>query len=591
VAFLGERRRQVVSASDPGATASSLAELLQARAGDTPDALAFCFLVDGEEEGPHLTYADLDREARAVAAVLGDVAGPGDRALLQYAPGLDFVAAFFGCLYAGVVPVPAYPPRLDRAGQSWQVLSGIAADCRPRAVLTTADLAPLLSGVLPGAKAAAVHCIATDRLDRSRARLWRVRDVDQDSPALLQYTSGSTAAPRGVVVTHRNLLHNQRVIRSAFEHSGPGCGVTWLPPYHDMGLVGGVLQSVFHGASLMMMSPLAFLQKPARWLHALTRYRADTSGGPNFAYDLCVQRVAPEQKAALDLRQWSVAAIGSEPVSPATLERFAAAFAPCGFRREAFYPCYGLAEATLLVTGGAKDAPPVLCTVSAAELEQGRGVAASPGEAGARTLVGCGHAWLDQEVVIVDPDTRARRPDGSVGEIWVSGPSVARGYWDRPEETEQTFRARRSDADAGPYLRTGDLGFVEGGELFVTGRIKEVIVIRGRNHYPQDVEATVQSVHPALRPGCGAAFEIERGGAPALVVVQEIDRPYRGADLTRLAGDVRQAVAERHELQLFDVQFLEYGTIPKTSSGKVQRHRCRSGYEQGTLRRWKGKGP
>jgi acyl-CoA synthetase (AMP-forming)/AMP-acid ligase II len=563
--------------------------LLQARAADTPDALAYLFLIDGEEEGPRLTYAEVDRAARAVAAALRDTAGPGERALLQYAPGLDFVTAFFGCLYAGVVPVPSYPPRLDRTGQSWQVLAGIAADCRPRAVLTTADLAPLLSGALPGGKAAA-RCIATDRLDLSGARLWHGPPADPDSPAVLQYTSGSTAAPKGVVVTHRNLLHNQRMIQAALEHSGPGCGLTWLPPYHDLGLVGGVLQSVFHPAPLVAMSPLAFLQKPVRWLQALSRYRADTSGGPNFAYDLCVQRVTPEEKAGLDLSRWSVAAVGSEPVSPATLERFAAAFAPCGFRPEAFYPCYGLAEATLLVTGGAKDAPPVLRTVSAAELEQGRGVAASPGEAGARTLVGYGHAWLGQEVVIVDPETRARRPDGSVGEIWVSGPSVARGYWDRPEETEQTFRARRSDADAGPYLRTGDLGFVEGGELFVTGRIKEVIVIRGRNHYPQDVEATVQSVHPALRLGCGAAFEVERGGAPALVVVQEIDRPYRGADLTRLAGDVRQAVAERHEVQLFDVQFLEYGTIPKTSSGKVQRHRCRSGYEQGTLRRWKGKG-
>jgi acyl-CoA synthetase (AMP-forming)/AMP-acid ligase II len=574
----------VVSPTDPGPAALSLAEVLQTWAGRSPDDLAFSFLIDGEEEGPRLTYGDLDRDARAVAAALQDVAGPGDRALLQYPPGLDFISAFFGCLHAGVVPCPAYPPRLDRLAQSGQVLAAIAADCRPRALLTSAALAGFLHGDTLGAQ----HAITTDQLDHSLARRWREPKTDPDGPALLQYTSGSTASPKGVVVTHRNLMHNEAMIEAALEHRGPGGGVSWLPPYHDLGLVGGILQTVFHGGYCRLMSPLAFLQKPVRWLKAMSRYRGDTGGGPNFAFDLCVQRVSDEEKATLDLSNWSIAAIGSEAVSPQTMERFAAAFAACGFRREAFYPGYGLAEATLMVTGGRKGTGQVIRAVRAAALQEGRVVAAVPGEQDSRTFVGCGQAWLGQEVLIVDPATRLRCPPDAVGEVWVAGPSVARGYWKRPEETEQTFGARLAESGQGPYLRTGDLGFMQDGELFLTGRLKDLIVLRGRNHYPQDIEATVQAVHPGLRAGAGAAFEIVREGRPALVVVQEVDRPYRRADLSRVAGDVRQAVAERHEVQVHDVQLLEYGSIPRTSSGKVQRHRCRSGYEQGALCRWRG---
>jgi acyl-CoA synthetase (AMP-forming)/AMP-acid ligase II len=576
-----------VSSTDPASAALSIGEVLQARAGDRPDNLAFSFMIDGEEEGPRLTYGDLDRDARAVAAALEDVAGPGERALLQYPPGLDFIAAFFGCLYAGVLPVPAYPPRFDRLAQSAQVLAGIAADCRPRALLTSAALA----GYLQGATLGAPHCIATDQLDRSLAHRWRQRKVDPNVAAMLQYTSGSTAAPKGVVVTHRNLMHNEAMIEAALEHCGPGCGVSWLPPYHDLGLIGGILQNVFHGACCRLMSPLAFLQRPFRWLQAMSRYRADTGGGPNFAFDLCVQRVTEEEKATLDLSNWSIAAIGSEPVSPQALECFAAAFASCGFRREAFYPAYGLAEATLMVTGGHKGTGPVVRTICTTALQEGRARATATTSESARTIVGCGRAWLGQEVLIVDPVTQLRCAAKRVGEVWVAGPSVARGYWERPEETQHTFGARLTDNGQGPYLRTGDLGFMQDGELFLTGRLKDLIVLRGRNHYPEDIEATVQSVHPGLRAGAGAAFEALRDGRPALVVVQEVDRPYRRADLSQVVGDVRQAVAERHEVQVHDVQLLAPGSIPRTSSGKVQRHRCRIGYEQGTLCRWNKGGP
>jgi acyl-CoA synthetase (AMP-forming)/AMP-acid ligase II len=569
-----------------------MAELLQTRADLTPDALAFCFLIDGEEEGPRLSYGELDRSARAVAAALRDVAGPGDRALLLYAPGLEFISAFFGCQYAGVVPVPSYPPRPDRLFQSWQALAAIAADCRPQVVLTGGVVAPFVTGSIAQTPALAeVRCIVTDDLDRGR--LWREPTAAPDTLALLQYTSGTTRAPRGVMVTHRNLMHNGRMIWEAFEHYrhvgvGVGVGVCWLPPYHDMGLIGGILQVVFHGAWCMFMSPIAFLQDPSRWLRAISKYRAITSGGPNFAYDLCVRRTSPEERASLDLRSWAVAPVGSEPVSHRTLQEFATAFESCGFRPDTFYPCYGLAEATLLVAGGSREEPPAVRRVSATALELGRALFSGPEGQDAKTLIGCGDARLGQELRIVDPESRVQRPDGHVGEIWVSGPSVAKGYWNRPNETEQTFRARLAETGEGPFLRTGDLGFVADGELFVTGRIKEVIIIRGRNHYPQDIEETVQSVHPALRRGCGAAFEAERDGRPGLVVVQEVERRARGLDVGALLADVRQAVAEKHELQVHDLLLLEPGSIPKTSSGKVRRHACRLEYDRGGLRRWKG---
>jgi acyl-CoA synthetase (AMP-forming)/AMP-acid ligase II len=579
----------MVSQGFPVRDATSMGEVLRARADATPDEVACCFLLDGEEEGPRLTYAGLDRAARAVAAVLREQAEAGDRALLLYEAGLDFIPAFFGCLYAGLIAAPTFPPRPDRLVQSWQGLAAVIADCRPRVVLSTADLAAALVGGFANlAPQEAPRWIATDRIDPCRARDWREPRTDPEATALLQYTSGTTAGPKGVMVTHRNLMHNERMIQTALEHSGTGLGVSWLPLYHDLGLIGGVLQGVYHGANTVLMSPLSFLQRPFRWLQAIARYRADTSGGPNFAYDLCVQRVTPEQKATLDLSHWSVAGIGSEPISAATIERFTEAFAPCGFRPEAFYPCYGLAEATLLVTGGAKAARPVVRTFRADALAEGLAVDTTPGAAGARTLVGCGRPWLDQEVVIADPQSRTRCQEGVVGEIWVAGPSVAAGYWDRPDETERTFRARLADGGDRCFLRTGDLGCLRDGELFLTGRLKDMIIVRGRNHYPQEIEATVQALHPALRQGCGAAFETGPDGEPRLVVVQEVDRRRgRGANLAALAGAIRQAVAEQHALQVHDIQFLEPGSLPKTSSGKVQRHACRAGYERGALRCWR----
>jgi amino acid adenylation domain-containing protein len=529
------------------AGAVTVAGLLRARAVERPEQVAFTFLVDGETEGGSLTYGELDRRAAGVAAALAASVPPGERALLLYPPSLDFIVAFFGCLYAGVVAIPAYPPRPNDRSQSR--LRAIAHDATPRVALTTAAI--LAGTVEPrGLLAAApelggLRWIATDSLSGGEAP---APEPDPESIAFLQYTSGSTAAPKGVMITHANLLHNERMIGAAFDMDESAVVVGWLPLYHDMGLIGNVLQPLHAGGRCVLMSPVAFLQRPLRWLEAIGRYRGTVSGGPNFAYELCARKAGPEAPTGLDLASWRVAFNGAEPVRASTLERFAEAFAPYGFRKEAFYPCYGLAEATLFVTGG-----------YGSRVEKGR--------------VSCGRAWMGQRVVTVDPESGEERPEG---EIWIYGPSVARGYWENDEATARDFNAFLPTGE-GPFLRTGDLGFLDGGELFVTGRLKDLIILRGRNHYPQDLELTVERSHPDLQPGGGAAFAVEIAGEERLVLVHEVAR-HRRDGIEEIAEAVRRAVAEEHEAQVQEVVLIRQAGLPKTSSGKVQRRLCRELY-------------
>ncbi|MEG3960560.1 AMP-binding protein, partial [Microcoleus sp. herbarium2] len=385
--------------------------------------------------------------------------------------------------------------------------------------------------------------------------------------------------PKGVMVSHGNLLHNEQMIQQAMQHTEKTIVVGWLPLFHDMGLIGNVLQPMYLGIPCILMSPLAFLQRPLRWLQAISRYKATTSGGPNFAYELCVSKITYEQREALDLSSWDVAFNGSEPVRAEMLDRFATAFEPCGFRREAFYPCYGMAETTLLVSGKLKAALPVLKTVQGNALEQHRVVSASGENDGVRTLVGCGQTLLEQQIVIAHPDTLIRCQPTEVGEIWVWGNSVAQGYWNRPEETQTTFRAYLVDTGEGPFLRTGDLGFLQEGELFVTGRLKDLIIIRGRNHYPQDIELTVEQSHPVLQLNRTAAFSVEVNGQERLVVAYELERTSRrNLDVDEVVGAIRKAVSQQHDLEVYGVLLLKPGSIPKTSSGKIQRHACKAGF-------------
>jgi acyl carrier protein len=568
----------------------TLVDLLRHRAHHQARMQAYTFLVDGEQEEVVLTYAELDRQARALASRLAQLNLQGERALLLYPAGLEFIVGFFGCLYAGVVAVPAYPPRMNR---SLDRIHSIALDAEARVALTTTAVhervLPLLDET-PDLKR--LTWLATDRPTDGLEDAWRRPEVDSGTLAFLQYTSGSTGTPKGVMLRHSNLLHNCAVIAHAFEHTRSSRCVFWLPCYHDMGLVGGILAPLYQGCPNVLMSPMAFLQRPFRWLQAISRYRGTTSGGPNFAYDLCIRKITPEQRAKLDLSCWSVAFNGAEPVRGETLDRFAEVFEPCGFRREAFYPCYGLAEATLLVSAGLKAQPPVVRAFDSKALEN-RTVIEAPIldiDDGARRLVGSGQELADEKIVIADPETLQRCGPGQVGEIWVANPSVAQGYWRRREETQHTFGARLVDSGDGPFLRTGDLGFFQDGELFVAGRLKDLIIIRGLNHYPHDIELTVEKSHPAVRPNCGAAFTIEVAEQTRLIVVYEVVRRQQ-AELEVVFDAIRRDVSREHELQLDAILLVKTGSIPKTSSSKIQRHACRDAFLAGSLDvvgRWDG---
>jgi len=564
---------------------SSLVDMLEYRSSHDPDDCAYTFLLDGETEERHLTYGDLQQRAVGIAVRLLRAGAQGQRVLLVYDPGLEYIAAFFGCLYAGVLAVPVYPPDPMRMQRTWSRLEGIVRDSQARIVLAESTL--LDWGEKWLSSIGDVDCIlATDEIDAT-PKTWRGPSANRNSLAFLQYTSGSTSAPRGVVLTHGNLLHNLQQIHRL--DSDNVTGVCWLPPYHDMGLIGGILLPVHSGRRNVLMSPLAFAQRPARWVEAISKYRAKTSGGPNFGYELCVRKTTEAERQQLDLSCWTLAISGAEPVRSKTLCEFAEAFSSSGFRLSAFYPGYGLAEATLQVTGGMLEDEPEIRDFDAAALTQNRAVLADPRRAktnGAsvswRTLVGCGQPIPQTDVEIVDPKSRRALEAGQIGEIWVRGPSVAQGYWNRPDETKRVFQAQLADGDSRTFLRTGDLGFLHRGELFVTGRIKEVIILGGRNHYPHDIERTVQAIGEQFRPDTGAAFSITEDGAERAVVVQEVARP-RKVDLERLISEVRERVYAEHEIVLHDVILIRAGTLPKTTSGKIQRARCRELYQEDTL--------
>ncbi len=565
--------------------ASTFVEFLCRRALHHPDRVAFTFLIDGELEGARLTYAELDRRARAIGAWLQQHVAPGERALLVYPSDLEFISAFFGCLYGGVIAVPTYPPQ-TRTKRSIAKVQAITDDVQPAAVLTTSSITSTVESVFAQVQNLhGVPLINTDSFDNNLAAAWQDPEVDSSTLAFLQYTSGSTGMPKGVMLTHGNLLHNAAIVYRQYELTSEEHGLSWLPLYHDMGLIGMVIEALYAGAQTTIMSPAAFLQRPVRWLQAISRTRATMSGAPNFAYDLCVRKITPEQKQELDLSSWTKAFNGSEPVHHETLERFVEAFASCGFRPSHFLPSYGLAEATLLISGMRKETPPTVLTIRADALKQNRVVKVSTGSPheDIRTCVGSGLPPSDLKVVIAHPELLTMCSPGEIGEIWASGPSIAQGYWQRTEETQRTFQAYLADTGEGPFLRTGDLGFMQDGELFITGRLKDLIIIRGRNYYPQDIERIVEQSHPALRPSCGIAFSIDALDEEQLVIVHEVERQFRDLNVDEVVTAIRQAVAEQCELQVYAVVLVKVGSIPKTSSGKRQRNACRQRYFDGLL--------
>lgn len=561
---------------------STLVDVLRYRAKHQPNSIGFTFLEDGETEEVNWTYQVLDEQAQAIAAQLQTLGMPGHRALLLYPQGLEFIAAFFGCLYAGVIAVPAYPPR---ANQSMLRLSAIVQDAQAAIALTTTTvLSNIQQQLTQSPQLQNLHWLATDQVSCKSEQSWQEVSLNGDTIAFLQYTSGSTGTPKGVMVSHGNILHNEQMIQVAMQHSKETIFVGWLPLFHDMGLIGNVLQPLYLGIRCVFMSPVAFLQRPLRWLQAISRYQATTSGGPNFAYDLCVRKITDEQRTTLDLTRWDVAFSGAEPIRAETIKRFADAFEPCGFRATAFYPCYGMAETTLMVSGCSKQTSPVLKTVLGKALEQNRVVSVPIENHETQTLVSSGQAVINQQIVIVNPETFTRCQPDEVGEIWLSGPNITQGYWNRNTETQNTFHVYLTDNGEGPFLRTGDLGFLLDGELFVTGRLKDLIIIGGRNHYPQDIEFTIEQSHPALRAGCGAAFAVEIDANERLAIAYEIEREHiRNLNVDQVVTAIRKVVAEQHELQVYGVALLKTGSIPKTTSGKIQRYACRSGFLAGSL--------
>ncbi len=558
---------------------ASFVEALSARAAERPAQLAYAFLADGEHEAERLTFAQLDTKARAIGAYLHELNAQGERALILCPTGLDYIAAFYGCLYGGVLAVPVYPLKMKR---NLARLLAIIDDARPSVALTTSGALQRIQKHLAQVPAlCALRWINVDEINPARADEWRANGVRRETIAFLQYTSGSTSATKGVMVSHGNLLYNEAMMRAAFGHDDATVMVSWLPLYHDMGLIGIILAAAYNGVPCYFMSPADFLKRPVRWLSAMSRYKATFTGAPNFAYELCVQKVDQAQCAGLDLSSWQVAGNGSEPVRAATLKRFAQTFAPCGFRPDALYPCYGLAEATLFVSGGRSNEPPVSATFSREGLAQHQVVPLT--EAG-DTLVSCGQPWLNERVVIVSPLTLKPCAVGEIGEILVSGDMIAQGYWAKPAATEEVFQVYLPETNEGPFLRTGDLGFFYQDELYVTGRGKDMLILRGRNLYPQDLEATAEESHHALARSNSAAFAVEYAGAERLVIVAEVAREYRHAlDVQEIAARLRLALAAEHEIELFALALLAPGALPKTSSGKIRRGACRQAFISNTL--------
>jgi len=538
------------------------------------DSCVFSYMPDGEVISNYYTFGQLDREARRIASMLQDLP-VASRILLLFPQGLEFVAAFYGCLYAGMTAVPAYPPR---ANQKLHRLSAIVRDSGATLALSTVSWLERFQNQFEGRQFAGLRWMASDN-KHGDAEQWHGLERDGNDIAFLQYTSGSTGEPKGVRVSYDNIFHNQKLITRSFQHPENANSVCWLPLYHDMGLIGNVIQTVYLGVHNILMSPVSFLQKPYRWLKAIDEYQAATSGGPNFAYDLCVDKVTPDQRDSLDLSCWQLAYNGAEPVRADTLRRFSEHFKTCGFSDSAFFPCYGMAETTIFISGGDRQGGFETVTADKNALSDNRVIAVESGNHNGVQLVSSGHLWDGMDVAIVHPGTNCSCAELEIGEIWVKGDSVARGYENKTKESDRSFNAHIVDLDNGPYLRTGDLGFLQANSLFVTGRLKDLIIVRGKNHYPGDIEITAAASHRALRKYAGAAFQVETRSKIQLVIIQELERKYlREFDSSEIATSVRQAVSAKHEITVDCLVLIKTNSLPKASSGKVQRRLCRSRY-------------
>lgn len=565
-------------------------------AENKPNQIAFTFLEDGESQEQHLTYRQLHEKACAIAAHIQSTKTPvNERALLLYPPGIDYISAFFGCLYAGIIAIPVYLPYNQ---DTTHKIQHIIQTAQPKLCLTTKELqkkfaqlgmlnrltkVPLMGKLakkfaknlsakaleLEKCRFEQLHWLATDNAPLSLADRWQPQRITKEHIVYLQYTSGSTGNPKGVMITHENLFNNLQTMQQVLDFTPNEQIACWLPPYHDFGLIGGILQPVYHGWTSRLTSPLAFLQRPSLWLQLISRYKATVSGAPNFAYQYCINKVSDADKQNLDLSSWWYALNAAEPIRKITLDNFAKAFAPCGFQPQAMTPAYGLAESTLFVTGKKRQRRSMKNVNDTAEIKAEKNV------------VSCGISIETQTVHIVDPQTSNLCTDTTTGEIWLKSKSVAQGYWQDPLLTEAIFKAHLASGE-GPYLRTGDLGYFKNGELFITGRLKDLIIIRGQNHYPQDIELTAEKAHPILRLGCTAAFAIEINDQETVVIVQEAKESTPSV-YSAAVKSIRMAVLQQHALNPYAIILIKAKTIAKTTSGKIRRSTCRDYYQSNKL--------
>ena len=579
---------------------TSFIDILEYWTEKTPNKVAYIFLADGEDTEEKITFKELRERVILFASNLNRQIGKNNRILILNPAGLDFIISFLGCLYAEIIPVPLYPP--DK--HSLNRMISVSSDCSATIALANSQIIEKFDSyklaysdsLQVRSKEYNEFLKVTADLTLLDTRVLQINDnvdlklvrPERDQIAFLQYTSGSTSKPKGVMVSHYNLVHNSMLIHKYFGHDTNHCKVSWLPPFHDMGLIGEVLQSLYSGMTLVFMAPNSFLKKPFRWLRAISKYShlgLITSGSPNFGYDFCVETVSDEQISQINLKNWKIAYNGAEPVRIATLENFAKKFKECGFKRSSLYPVYGLAENTLVVSVPKHLETPIIGTFDATLIKEKQIVKESDSVQNSVSLPSCGVIYNDQKVTIVDPESMQKYPDGHIGEIWIKGESVAKGYWNNSDETKRTFEAYLPDSGEGPFMRTGDLGFILNNNLYITGRLKDLIIICGHNHYPQDIEITVESVHEAIRPSGGAAFAIDDNfGNEKLVVVYELKRKfYKTLNFTELKGKIRDAVFKKHGINVSDIVFIEQSSFPKTSSGKHQRQLCKKQYIDSSL--------
>jgi len=556
---------------------NNLVDMLQYRGDSNNSDIACILLEDGFTEKEIKTFGEIDLHARAVGASLQKIGQKGDPVLLLFPTGIDFIIGLFGCFYAGMVAIPAYPPRKNKVNERFH---SILDNSGTQIILTNDSLFNNVNAYLEAKTLAEQFTVLNYQdIDSTSSKGWVDPQLEPDDLAILQYTSGSTGDPNGVMVTHANILYNCEFIFQSFSLSHDSTLVNWLPNFHDMGLIGCVIEPIYGGFKNVMIPPNIFLQNPLSWLKAISKYHGTTAGGPNFCFDYCLERIPEEEREAIDLSSLTVFWTGAETIRKSTLESFADEFKVSKFNKSQFFPCYGLAEATLIVTGGNLKDDPVYLKLNRKAIEANRIELASTDHSDTEEYVGCGFPWINTYVYIVDPETHQRCKEDVIGEIWVYGPAVAKGYWKNPQLTNTVFGAYIKGADEGPFLRTGDLGFVKNGQLFVTGRLKELIIVNGKNYYPQDIENIMHNSHEALRINAGAAFSVEWDDKERLVVINEINRTYiQNLNADEVINSIRKSIFEEYDILPFSIVLIKTGSLMKTTSGKIKRRATKDAF-------------